>query len=121
MTINSSGTHLVKLSVPGVGTVRKVLDVEPAGSDPSVWTGTGVDANATTFASDEDIFIKTDRADATATVVGENETFTVMLDSTKDGTHYGTLNQSLSDGYYLVRLDDDDATNLDSTVVEVSD
>lgn len=119
LTIDSPGTHIVRLSVPGVGSVTEVIDVQSAGDEPTVWTGTGVSANATEFSAGEDIYLKTNEPGMTATVVSQNATYTVALDNKSGDTYYGVLSESPPDGVYLVRLDSASATSVNDTVIEV--
>jgi len=119
MTIDSPGTHIVRLSVPGVGTVTEVIDVQSASNDPTVWTGTGVSANATEFSGSEDIYVKSNEAGMTATVVGQNATYTVALDSQSGDTYYGVLSTDRPADIYLVRLDSASATGVADTIIEV--
>lgn len=120
MTIGSPGTHIVKLEVPGVGTLTEVIDVQPASGDPTVWTGTGLNTNATGFTTSEDVYIKTNQPNMTATVVGENATYTVQLDSQSGDTYYGVLSATRPTGIYLVRLDSATSTGVDDTIIEVT-
>lgn len=120
MTIDSPGIHVVKLSVPNVGTLTEVVDVQPASGNPTVWTGTDLGSNTTDFTTSETIYVKTNTAGKTATVVSEGSTYEVTLDQQSGDTYYGTLTTSRPSGVYLVRLDSADATGIDDTVVEVS-
>jgi hypothetical protein len=120
MTIDSPGTHVVRLSVPGVGALTEVIDVEAAGGSPTVWTGTGTSTNATQFNSSEDIYISANESGMTATVISQNATYTVDLGQQSGSTYYGTLSANRPDGIYLVRLDSESATSVDDTIVEVS-
>jgi len=119
MTVDSPGTHIVRLTVPGVGAVTEVIDVEPGADDPTVWTGTGLSANGTEFTGSEDIYIKSNEPGMTATVISRNSTYTVDLDSQSGDTYYGVLSRDRPDGVYLVRLDSDSATSVDDTIIEV--
>jgi len=119
ITIGSPGTYVVKLSVPGVGTLSEVIDVQPSGTEPRVWTGTGLDANATTFSTGDSIYVMTNEPGMTATLVSGNTTYVVPLDSQDGSTYYGVLSTSPATGTYLVRLDSETATNLNSTIAEV--
>lgn len=121
MTIDSPGDHIVKLSVPSVGTITEVVEVQPSSGNVSVWTGTGVSANATEFTTSEDVYLKSNQKGMTATVIGEDETYEVELDQQSGDTYYGTLSTDRPSGVYLVRLDSGDATGVDDTLVEVSD
>ena len=119
VTIDSPGTHIVRLSVPGVGTVTEVIDVQAASNEPTVWTGTGVSANATEFSGSEDIYVKSNKAGMTATVVGQNATRTIALDSQSGDTYYGVLSADRPEDIYLVRLDSASATSVADTIIEV--
>lgn len=120
ITIDTPGTYVVKLSVPTVGTITRVVDVEPASSAPAVWTGTSVSGNATSFSTGEDIYIKTNKPGMTATLVSPDTTYTVALNEQSGDTHYGVLSKSRASSVYMVRLDSGTATNVDNTIIEVN-
>jgi len=120
MTIDSPGTHVVRLSVPGVGDLTEVVTVESSSGSPAVWAGTSTSQNATTFNGTEDISLMTNESGMTATVVSQNSTYTVDLDQQSGDTYYGVLSADRADGVYLVRLDSESATGVEDTIIEVS-
>lgn len=119
LTIASPGTHIVRLSVPGVGALTQVVDVEAAGSNPVVWTQNATGVNTTRFDGSEDIHIQTNEPGMTATVLSQNATYTVELDKQNGDDHYGVLSANRADGVYLVRLDSKTATSVNDTIIEV--
>jgi hypothetical protein len=124
LTIDSPGTYVVRLSVPSVGAVTEVVDVEPASGPPSLTTGTDTATEAGSFGTSEGIYIMTNQSGMTATIVGEDGSYDVALDSTTtvDGetVYYGVLSSTRPAGTYLVRLDSKQATSVNDTIVEVT-
>ena len=119
LTIDSPGTHIVRLSVPGVGALTQVVDVQAAGGNPVVWTRNATGVNTTQFSGTEDIHIRTNEPGMTATVISQNATYTVELDQQSGDDYYGVLSANRADGVYLVRLDSETATSVNDTIVEV--
>ncbi len=120
MTIDSPGTYVVSLSVPSVGELTEVINVEPAAGQPTISTGTDLSSTTTNFTTSEDIYIMTNQTGLTATVVTENESYSVALDQQDgSGTNYGVLSEDRTSGVYLVRLNSEQATNINNKIIEV--
>jgi hypothetical protein len=56
-----------------------------------------------------------------AEVFGPEESFTVPLNRESGGTYFGNITQERPATPYLVRLDGQNATDVDSVLIEVSD
>jgi hypothetical protein len=121
LTLSSPGTYVFELDVPGVGTDVVVRNVEGTASDPVLRVGPDLDSTATTFGTSEDVYVRTDRGNMTATIIGANGTSSVALNREDGDVHYGVFSRDRAEGVYLVRLDGPNATDIDSAVIEVSD
>lgn len=121
VTLDSPGTYVFELDVPGIGTETVVRPVEGTAGDPTVSVGPDLSTNETTFSTTEDVYVRTGASNMTATVIGPEETYTISLNRQQGGVHYGVLDVDRPAGTYLVRLDGPDATDIDSQVIEVSD
>ncbi|MGQ4554456.1 hypothetical protein [Halobellus sp. GM3] len=121
LTLGSPGTYVFELDVPGVGTDVVVRNVEGTASDPVLRVGPGLDSNATTFGTSEDVYVRTDRGNMSATIISANGTSSVALNREDGDAHYGVFSRDRAEGTYLVRLDGPNATDIDSAVLEVND
>ncbi|PIN99939.1 hypothetical protein COT72_03840 [archaeon CG10_big_fil_rev_8_21_14_0_10_43_11] len=128
ITLASPGLYVFKAFVPGVGSETKVVSVAPAsGSVPIIWTGSSVSTNATRFASNEDVYLLTNEANATATTITFNATsnettsFSTPLNQVSGSNYYGVLNSTNTmSGNYFVRLDISSATAVATNIFSVS-
>ena len=120
VTVDSAGVYVFKLEAPNVGTRTEIVTVEPAADAvPSLLVGPDLSSTSANFSTTEDIYVRTDQAGATATLVGPDETFEVSLNRQDGSTYYGVLSKQRAADTYLVRLDTANATAVNETVVEV--
>jgi hypothetical protein len=122
LNLSAPGTYVFRLSVPGVGTDTVVRNVDKAPGDPELYVGDSLTTNTTAFDTSDDVYIRTGAADMTAEVFSPNGSFTVPLNRNGGEGHYGTLpSADIKSGPYLIRLDGQNATDIDSVLIEVSD
>jgi hypothetical protein len=118
LSLSSPGVYVIRAEAEGIGTTTVVRRV--TSENVSITTGTSLSENTTEFDTTEDIYIRTNEPNATATVIGANRTYTVPLNRESGDTNYGILSADRAEGVYLVRLDLSNSTAADSTILEVS-
>lgn len=128
LTISQPGVYVIGTFVNGIGTSTKIITVAPptSGAVGEVWTGTSVSANATTFTTSQDVYILSNIANATATVLTLNTTTnstiksSVPLSLTTGSNYYGVFSGLASGNKYFVRLDTATASGIAKTLFTVS-
>lgn len=128
LTINQPGVYVIGTFVNGIGTSTKIITVAPPtfGAVGEVWTGTSVSANATTFTTSQDVYILSNIANATATVLTLNTTTnstiksSVPLSLVTGSNYYGVFSGLASGSKYFVRLDTATASGISKTLFTVS-
>ena len=126
-TINTPGVYVFKLFVSGAGGVTEIRKVSPSGTVPAVWTGTSVSANSTSFTTSQDVYVITNTANTTATVITVDEStnttikLSILLNQQSGSSYYGVIPaSSLSQGTYFVRLDTSTASAVATSIFTVS-
>jgi len=130
VTISNPGVYVFNTFVNGIGAATNVVFINStsSGAGPAVWTGTSTSANATTFTTSQSVYIMSNTANSTATVLTyDNSTnstvsYSIQLTLTTGSNYYGTVSSSslVSGRAYFVRLDSSASTGLVSTMFSVS-
>lgn len=130
VTIALPGNYVFTTTVAGLGTVSKGAFVSPSssGTRPTIWTGTSTSANATTFTTAQDVYVLTNMGNATSTIftfdnsTNTTTTYSVPLSVTTGSNFYGIFNRTnlISGRKYFLRLDVQNATGLDKTMIRVT-
>jgi len=130
LTINNPGVYVFNGFVSGIGGVTQIVSVAPpsSGTIPAIWTGTSTSANATAFTTSQNVYISSNIANSTATVLTvdttTNTTITYSLPLTLNmtNTYYGIFSSSnlVSGRTYFVRLDTSASSSLATTMFSVS-
>ena len=130
LTISNPGVYVFNVFVSGIGSTTSIITVlSPlTGTIPSMWTGTSLTSNASTFTTSNDVYIMSNVANATATILSIDEstgttiTASVSLSTVSSGIYYGVYNQTnlVSGRKYFVRLDTTTSTGIANTMFTVS-
>lgn len=130
ITINNAGVYVFNTFVSGIGTTTKIMFVSPSstGAVQSVWTGTDTSTNSTTFTTSQSVYILSNVANSTASILtldtstNSTTSYSVPLTLNVSSTYYGIFSSSnlVSGRPYFVRLDTSAATGVASTMFGVS-
>jgi hypothetical protein len=130
MTISNPGVYVFNAFVSGIGTTTQIVTVSAplSGTIPAVWTGTASTNSTSTFTTSDTVYVRSNIANATATILTvdttTNTTISASLPLTLNSstTYYGTLGSSnLASGRkYFVRLDTSTSTGIVNTMFMVS-
>jgi len=125
LTLSDTGVYVFLFRVEGVGdnsTVSTIKNVT-SGAVPAVWTGSSLTANSTSFSSGSTVFILSNVANSTATVltISGNVTVTTSLPLTQtSGSNFYTTLTPSSTGTYYVRLDKSTASAMANSMFVVT-
>ncbi|MBI5698513.1 MAG: hypothetical protein HZC29_08580 [Thaumarchaeota archaeon] len=130
LTVSNPGIYVFNAFVSGIGATTSIIYVSPSttGAAQAVWTGTSASVNATTFTTSQDVYIISNTANATATILTLDTTtnstlsYSLPLTLTSSSNYYGTFssNNLVSGRAYFVRLDASSATGVATTMFSVS-
>jgi hypothetical protein len=130
MTISNPGVYVFNAFVSGIGTTTQIVTVSSplSGTIPAVWTGTGLTSNSTAFSTSNNVYVMSNLANSTATILtmeeSTNTTITNSLPLTLNSgsTYYGIFNSTnlVSGRKYFVRLDTSTSTGIINTMFMVS-
>jgi len=130
LTITNPGVYVFNAFVSGIGTTTQIVTVSAPlfGTIPAVWTGIGLSSNATAFSTSNNVYVMSNVANSTATILtmeeSTNTTITNSLPLTLNSgsTYYGIFNSTnLASGRkYFVRLDTSTSTGIINTMFTVS-
>lgn len=130
LTISNPGVYVFNTFVSGIGTTTQIVTVSAplSGAIPAVWTGTGLSSNSTAFSTSNNVYVMSNVANSTATILtmeeSTNTTITNSLPLTlnSSSTYYGIFNSTnLASGRkYFVRLDTSTSTGIINTMFTVS-
>jgi hypothetical protein len=129
ITISNPGVYVFNAFVSGVGSTTNIVTIsQTTGTMPAVWTGTSTSVNATTFTTSQSVYVMSNTANNTATILTvdttTNTTISVSLPLTisSGSNYYGIFNNTnlVSGRKYFVRLDTSSATGLANTMFTVS-
>ena len=125
MTISSPGIYVFQGFASGIGGVTQIVSVLPptSGTIPAVWTGTSTSTNATSFGTTQSVYVMSNVANATATILTVDSTNTTVayslpLTLNTTSTYYGIFDSSNLVGgrKYFVRLDTSTSSSLATTM-----
>ncbi|GEM_PF-958077 len=127
VTINTQGVYIVKAFLNGIGSVRSVVTVTASSNVPIVWLQNNVGTNVTNYTTSQDVYVYTNIANATATILtfdsttGITTSFEVPLNQVNGVNYYGILDKSnlVSGKTYFVRVDTSSATAVANTIFKV--
>jgi len=130
LTMSNPGVYVFNAFVSGIGTTTQIVTVSAplSGTIPAVWTGTASTNSTSTFTTSDTVYVRSNIANATATILTvdttTNTTISASLPLTLNSstTYYGALGSSnLASGRkYFVRLDTSTSTGIINTMFMVS-
>jgi hypothetical protein len=130
LTITNPGIYVFNVFVSGIGTTTQIASISPptSGTIPELWTGTSTSANATVFTTSQNVYVMSNVANSTASILTvdltTNMTKSVSLQLTlnSSSTYYGVFSNSnlVSNRTYFVRLDTGTATGISNKMFTVS-
>lgn len=128
VTIPNLGVYFINAFVNEIGGKTRVVSVlYTSGTIPEVWTGISTSSNTAIFTTSQPVYIKTNLANATATVLtvtttNATKSIPIPLNRNETGTYYGVLDssQTTSGNTYFVRLDTDKSSGVATTMFGVS-
>jgi hypothetical protein len=130
LTISNPGVYVFNAFVSGIGTTTQIVTVSAplSGTIPAVWTGTSLSSNATAFSTSNNVYVMSNVANSTATILTmEQYTNTTIANSlpltlNSGGAYYGIFNSTnlVSGRKYFVRLDTSTSTGTKNTMFTVS-
>ena len=133
MNMTYPGIYVVDVFVSGVGSKKSVISVSSptSGTSPNIWTYTAPSAstnNATLFTTSNNVYVMSNIANTTASVMRLNATTNttlkteLALNQQVGSSYYAVFNSSdLASGTtYFVRLDTNSSTGIANTMFIVS-
>jgi len=129
LTITNPGIYVFNVFVSGIGTTTQIASISPptSGTIPEVWTG-NISANTTAFTTSQDVYVMSNIANATATILtvdmttNTTKSISLQLTLNSSSTYHGVFSSSnlVSNRTYFVRLDTSTATGLSNKMFTVS-
>lgn len=130
LSISNPGVYVFNAFVSGIGTTTQIVTVSAplSGTIPAVWTGTSLSSNSTAFSTSNNVYVMSNLANSTATILTMEESTNTTISSSlpltlsSGSTYYGIFNStSLASGRkYFVRLDTSTSTGIVNTMFMVS-
>ena len=129
VSINSPGVYVFNAFVNGIGSTTAIMSVSAptSGTIPLIWTGTSITTNASAFTTSQDVYILSNTANSTATVLSldssTNVTTSLSIPLSPSGDiYYGIMSSSnlVSGRAYFVRLDTSTSSGAATSMFSVS-